>query len=222
MAVSVSRGGTPSVRCHALVDLESQRAAIAWLYRGGGEPYKTWMPDGIHRYWGNDPRLHTEVGERTGKTIRTTGSAGFLVYGPYAPFSADTYRITIKGIAQSATAGCWLDVACDSGKQRVLYVEMDQVDIDGEWAITNEYVLDHSIKDLEVRLWVPDSAKLSISSITISPAPRAQPLLPTAHEPTNFIPHEVRVAVASSTTSSMRSPSTSHNYGKKSNKNKRR
>ena len=140
----------------------------------GAKPYKTWLPDGTQRYCGSDPRLHTQVGERAGQAMHTTGQAGMLVYGPYAPFRAGTYQLTITGTALSTTAGCWLDVACDAGAQQVLFMNLAQADANGVWVVTADFVLDHAIKDLEVRVWVSDATKLSLESIVIAHALRAK------------------------------------------------
>jgi glycosyltransferase involved in cell wall biosynthesis len=137
----------------------------------GGLPHKAWMPDGIHRYWGSDPRLHTQVGERNGQAMRATGSAGMLVYGPYVPFDAGAYQITLKGNAQTSTAGCWLDAACDEGALQVAFMFLNQPDAGGEWITTADLVLDHAVKDLEIRLWVPETASLSLASIVIAVNP---------------------------------------------------
>jgi glycosyltransferase involved in cell wall biosynthesis len=42
-------------------------------------PYRTWMPDGVRRYWGADPRLHSQVGVIQGRSIKTTGKKGHLI-----------------------------------------------------------------------------------------------------------------------------------------------
>ena len=148
----------------------------------GGEPYKTWLPDGIQRYWGNDPRLHTQVGERSGQAMRTTRQAGFLVFGPYASFGVGTYQMQIKGKAHSATIGCWLDVSCDSGGQRMLYKDLPEANLNNEWMMTTDLVLDHAVKDLEMRVWVPASAELTVESIVLVPAQRTQLLAQDALE----------------------------------------
>lgn len=140
----------------------------------GGEPYKIWLPDGVQRYWGNDPRLQTQVGERSGQAMRTTGQAGFLVFGPYASFSAGTYQMQLKGEAHNATTSCWLDVSCNGGEQRVLHTNLPEADVSSEWMMTTDLVLDHAVKDLEMRVWVSASAKLTLESIALEPVQRAQ------------------------------------------------
>ena len=132
-------------------------------------------PRDTQHYWGSDARLHTKVGERLGNTIRTTGRSGLLVYGPYAPFSAGTYQLTVKGTAQNTTAGCWLDVACDLGQRCLIRVDLPQANASGEWTAIIEFVLEFSVKNLETRLWVPATANLILMSIAIAPALLAQP-----------------------------------------------
>lgn len=139
----------------------------------GSEPYKTWLPDGIKRYWGNDPRLHTQVGERSGQAMRATGQAGFLVFGPYASFDAGTYQIQLKGKAHNATTGAWMDVSCDKGLKRMSYRDLPEADRCCEWIVTTDLVLNHKVKDLEIRVWVPASAQLTLESIAIEPVQRA-------------------------------------------------
>jgi glycosyltransferase involved in cell wall biosynthesis len=134
-----------------------------------GTPYKEWMPDGIHRYWGGDPRLQTQAGKRIGSTMHTTGLEGMLVYGPYVPFNAGLYQVTIKGMAQTSTEGCWLDAACDEGAQQLVFTFLDPADENGNWTMTADLLLDHAVKDFEIRLWVPETANLSLNSIAIAP-----------------------------------------------------
>jgi glycosyltransferase involved in cell wall biosynthesis len=57
---------------------ESARNALD-IVLGNTPPYRTWRPDGVRRYWGADPRLHTQVGKFHGTSVSTTGKAGHLV-----------------------------------------------------------------------------------------------------------------------------------------------
>jgi hypothetical protein len=122
-------------------------------------------------YLGSDVRLHTKVGERQGQTMRTTGRAGFLVYGPYAPFNAGTYQVTAKGTAQNAVEGCWLDVGCDLGQKRLIKIDLPPANATGAWTATTEFVLDLPVKNIETRVWVPATTDLALLSISIARAP---------------------------------------------------
>lgn len=153
----------------------------------GGQWYKKWISDGVYRYWGNDPRLQTQVGERCGQSMCTTGQAGFLIFGPYASFSEGTYRLQVKGSAQGPNGGCWLDAACDAGEQRLLYLDLPEADVNGEWMITTDIVLDHPIKDLELRVWVPATAQLTLTTIALAPEQRAELLAPEEDESTKSL-----------------------------------
>jgi glycosyltransferase involved in cell wall biosynthesis len=209
-------------RSHAMPWL-NWKASAQQLFSAvtGGIPYKTWMPDGIQRYWGSDPRLHTQVGERIGQAIRTTGLAGMLVYGPYLPFEAGAYQITLKGKAQTSTAGCWFDTACDEGALQLVFLFLTEPGTNGDWTMTTNLVLDHAVKDLEVRLWVPATANLSLASIVIALNPHLestnQPMLELDEikvvEETAYANH----AAIESTVSNKVAPK-----NKKSKKNKRR
>lgn len=139
----------------------------------GGQWYREWVPDGVSRFWGNDPRLSTQVGERYGRSMRTTGQAGFLIFGPYATFSEGTYRLQVKGTSQGSNGECWLDAACDAGEQRLVYLDLPEADANGEWIVTTDIVLDHPVKDLELRVWVPATAQMTLTAIALAPAERA-------------------------------------------------
>lgn len=136
----------------------------------GSEKYKSWMPDGIQRYWGSDPRLHTQVGESFCKDICTTGKAGFLLFGPYTPFKSGIYYLTINGNAETTPEECWMDVTCDAGHNRVLYINLPKSNIEDQWIIETSFVLDHAVEDLEVRVWVTESAKITVKSLIIAPS----------------------------------------------------
>ncbi len=80
-------------------------------------PHKTWLPDGVRRYWGADPRLHTQVGERRGTAMHTTGKAGFLVYGPYVSLPKGRYKVLVYGTCCmiEGSKDAWIDVAWNQG-----------------------------------------------------------------------------------------------------------
>ena len=133
-----------------------------------GKHYKSWFPDGIQRFWGNDPRLYTQVGERFGQCMRTTGQEGFLLYGPYTALAAGRYRIVMNGHASQWTGFEWVDIACDKGGRRILHTNMNNLNTD-DWKYEAEFVLETAAADLEFRLWVADGSQFSIKSIELVP-----------------------------------------------------
>lgn len=132
-------------------------------------PHRSWLPDGIQRYWGNDPRMHSEVGLPRGRSAVSTGKAGFLIYGPYAHLAAGRYRLEIEGHSEGGEENCWLDTSCDSGGVQLLKMGVPAADHQGNWAVSTELLLDHRVSDLEIRLWVSADANLSVQGISISP-----------------------------------------------------
>jgi glycosyltransferase involved in cell wall biosynthesis len=129
-------------------------------------PYKTWLPDGVRRYWGADPRLHTEVGQRSGKTIQSTGKAGMLIYGPYEQFEPGHYRVVFSGESKHWTGEEWLDVTCDQGKRKLFHTDIGTKSL-GAWQITQEFNLEASTCDLEIRLWVSDLTNIKVQNLTL-------------------------------------------------------
>lgn len=130
--------------------------------------YKTWQFDGVQRFWGNDARLYTQVGERFGQYMRTTGQEGFLLYGPYTSLPAGRYHIVMNGNALYWTGFEWLDVACDKGELRILHTSLDSLN-KGSWKYEAEFMLKIATTDLEFRLWVAEDSQLSVDSIQLVP-----------------------------------------------------
>nr|WP_281720265.1 glycosyltransferase family 1 protein [Nitrosomonas nitrosa] len=79
--------------------------------------YQTWIPDGILRYYGADDRLGTQVGMRKGRDMITTGSAGFLIFGPYIALDAGNYRVSIFGNMRNSSNSTRIDVTTNQGHQ---------------------------------------------------------------------------------------------------------
>jgi len=131
---------------------------------GQRKPYKTWLPDGVHRYWGADPRLHTEVGKLCGKAMCTTGKAGMLIYGPYERFEIGHYRLVINGFAEKLQGGEWLDVCCNKGKTILARAPVTLI-LTGMWQQILDFNLDCPVHDLEMRLFVESGSNLSVHSL---------------------------------------------------------
>ncbi len=130
---------------------------------GQREPYKMWLPDGMRRYWGADPRLSTEIGKRCGKSMCTTGKAGMLIYGPYERFEPGPYRLTVSGVAEHWTGEEWLDISANHGKKKFLKSIINEPAL-GQWEVVYEFDLSEDIADLEVRLWVNELSDLQVDT----------------------------------------------------------
>lgn len=128
---------------------------------GKAMPYCTWMPDGVRRYWGADPRLHSAVGVIHGRSIKTSGKHGHLIYGPYERFEAGQYLLMIKGTAEHWTGGEYLDIVSDQGKNKLLHVDLKGRHV-GQFIETHEFTLETTCYSLEVRFLVCEFSKLIV------------------------------------------------------------
>lgn len=135
----------------------------------GGQWYQQWMPDEVPRFWGGDSRLGTQVGKRMGRDIVSTGQAGYLIFGPYIPMAAGSYKVLIRGeIGGNGVAGAHMDVAVDQG--RVILGESTLVNSAQDGCIIAlPITLDKPCSDLEVRVWVNDASQLRISLVEVAP-----------------------------------------------------
>ena len=135
---------------------------------GQRAPYKTWLPDGVRRYWGADPRLYTEVGEICGTMRCTTGKQGLLTYGPYVSLDAGWWRITIQGITDNWTGREWLEVCYDHGRVKLLHFMLTQI-TPGLWKVNQIIEIDQKCEDIDIRIMVNSESKISLIAITIEP-----------------------------------------------------
>lgn len=134
---------------------------------GNATPYKTWLPDGVRRYWGNDPRLQTQVGERIiGKTIQTTGVAGFLFYGAYTRFKKGNYRLIIQGAAEYWSGEERIDITCSQGT-KIIHSDLLRKQSAGAYKEIVSFSLDEECPDMEIRLWVNAHSNLNVKNIEI-------------------------------------------------------
>ena len=135
----------------------------------GDQWYQQWMPDDVHRFWGSDSRLGTQVGERTGRDIVSTRQAGYLIFGPYIPLASGHYTVKIRGeLGENGLAGARMDVAVDKGQQILGESVVGKLGEDG-YLVSLPISLDTSCTDLEIRVWVSDDTDLKVSMISIEP-----------------------------------------------------
>ncbi len=128
--------------------------------------YKTWRPDGVRRYWGADSRLHTQVGERQGKAMRTTGKTGYLLYGPYERFEPGRYRVLISGDARHWSGCERLEICSDQGAKILNTQPLQEKSVEC-WEHTYWFDLEIDCKDLEIRLFVDAETDIRVEAIDI-------------------------------------------------------
>ena len=75
----------------------------------------------------SDAQVHTQVGERSDSdgAIRSTGKAGYLVYGPYAALDSGFYEVQWEGCLLGHAATGDVDVVCSGGQEILSSVGFD-------------------------------------------------------------------------------------------------
>jgi len=121
----------------------------------GGHWYKEWVPDGVIRLRGSDPRLLSQFGRREGRRIHSTGQAGHLVYGPYIFLAAGRYEVRIKGsFAGQPGPNPNIEVAVKGGNDLLARGDL----YSNRWGEDSDRVLGFDVAidctDLEIRVWV--------------------------------------------------------------------
>jgi len=145
---------------------ESARNALD-VVLGNTPPYRTWLPDGVRRYWGADPRLHTEVGKFQGTSVTTTGKAGHLIYGPYEHFEAGRYQLVVKGTADHWTGEESLDVTMDHGSHKIIHINISSLSLaKGEFLITHELNLELTV-EIEIRFFISERSNIKIENLSL-------------------------------------------------------
>jgi hypothetical protein len=129
-------------------------------------PYRTWLPDGVRRYWGADPRLHTQVGEGRGRSMHTTGQEGYLVYGPYERFEPGQYRIIMQGYIEHIAGNEHFEIFSSKSQKLIFsFTFMDQ--LADSFNLLQGFELVEGVSDLEVRVWCSSESRLSVEIIEI-------------------------------------------------------
>lgn len=111
--------------------------------------------------------LRTQVGHRSGNAVIGSGSAGFLLYGPYTSLPVGQYRVLFVGRA-STGAEAFADVVADGGD--VVLGRKGLVDVRVEGIIAEfRFELDRAVSDLETRIWIGATDSVTIETVLIEP-----------------------------------------------------
>lgn len=135
--------------------------------------YRTWMPDGSLRYYGSDERFGTQVGLRKGLEMVTTGAAGYLIYGPYLTLDAGSYRVLVFGEPGAKDRPeTKVDVTINQASQ-ILAEAAITLPVLKNCLVALTVTIAHQCRDLEIRIWVGEGTKLSVSRVEIQPCPES-------------------------------------------------
>lgn len=131
------------------------------------QPCRTWTSDGVLRLPASDPRIFSQVGTRSVDRIETSGESGILLFGPYMPLAAGTYRIHLHGTIDVLTGNEWFDIS--SGGGSVTSLRLSPIASEsGTWLVDAEFSLQEAATDIEFRIWVEEQTRLSFVGIEIS------------------------------------------------------
>lgn len=118
-------------------------------------------------YWATHEAMHSEVGYADGRSLHTTGKAGFLIYGPYAEVSAGLYVVKLIGEVRS-TGDAWIDVSCDKGQTQLLKKPLTIQQFRQTQEITEaKFILDHYVNDLEIRIYVATNSDMRVDAFIV-------------------------------------------------------
>lgn len=137
---------------------------------GNFTAYTSEMAPGERRFYGDDVRLQTQVGNRLlDHKMASTNQAGYLLYGPYLSLAKGQYNITIRGeVGEQGLDFASLDVAVDSGNTVLGQSYLHGPTADGQIASLN-LTLDANCSDFEIRIWTNQKTDLKISTVSIKP-----------------------------------------------------
>ncbi len=121
----------------------------------------------IYRFDASSYLLKTIVGEKTKSTIRTTGVAGFLLFGPYITLQKGHYQIKFFGNVKTLNHADYADITIDNGKKTLIKIPL--VHTQDDLIINLPISIDEAITKMEARIFVSENSVLEFYSLEISP-----------------------------------------------------
>lgn len=127
---------------------------------------------GICRLYTNDNRFITHVGQYEGTYLKSTGSSGHLLFGPYIDLGIGLYAILIRGSLDISRASgrAYADIAIKKGSK--ILAQTHLVGHESRDCLALLLVeIDEPCHDLEIRIWVDSHDQITISMIEIHANP---------------------------------------------------
>jgi hypothetical protein len=113
----------------------------------------------------DDAEVVTAVGTKIGGKLVASGKAGYLMFGPYRPLPAGNYTIVVTGSGSGPFA---LDAVARQGKLSLASKEFAAAEVAGIDVLAKlDFALPHSVRDLEVRINVPEGSDLKVGGYKI-------------------------------------------------------
>lgn len=119
-----------------------------------------------HIYSGANSIFGSNVGRRDWACVHTTFQEGYLIYGPYITIPKGIYKIVIVGVTRQIDNRSYIDVVGHKAERifdKIFLNSSNEMGILADFTIN----IDEIVNDLEMRIWVPDNADLSIFEIQL-------------------------------------------------------
>lgn len=117
-------------------------------------------------YVGSHPRLLTQCGERDGRQMKSTGSAGFLLHGPYVDLPAGKYRVNLYGqVANAGAPNAFVEAIIDSGAKQLASQMLSEAKDDAQLVSMDIFL--EAPAQVEIRVWVSSESEMSVRKLVI-------------------------------------------------------
>lgn len=110
----------------------------------------------------DDLRGHIGVGKLTGGVIKTTGTKGYVYYGPYGLLKPGKLRVKVYGQASNVEES-WVDVASEGGQQIHGVFPLELSGSTDGLLVTGEIDLTADLPNFEIRMFVSSNADIEFS-----------------------------------------------------------
>ena len=116
---------------------------------------------------GSHQRIQTEVGERVGPCMKTTGREGYLVYGPYLELPPGEYNLEILGVTSvSGKPAAFAEIVIESGSRK-LNTQSLKGAAENSTLASLQFAL-ASKAEVEARIWVAADAVIEVRALVFS------------------------------------------------------
>jgi hypothetical protein len=122
-------------------------------------------PEAARSFPADDPRLYSHVGRLDGGARTSTGTEGFLLFGPYIPLPAGRWCAMLTGNFDPNGSAIRAEVVAKHGTQVFSQREVTSV-LD---SLSVPFELSAEVQDLEVRLWLPAQAIAYLLGLRLIP-----------------------------------------------------
>jgi ubiquinone/menaquinone biosynthesis C-methylase UbiE len=128
--------------------------------------------DGTYTYQKGE--IQTQIGTMRESECVSTGSSGYLAYGPYVELPLGAYRAQlVLAKTQSFTGSISFDVVTNQGTKCLASVNIDLDSIDRRKPIYLDFSNEDEFSKLETRVYCANGALFGLSSISITAIPNS-------------------------------------------------